>query len=1049
MLNRMIHFAVFHRVLTLFLTAILVISGLVFGFRLLPIDAVPDITNNQVQINTTITGLAPEEIERSITFPVESSMRGLPQVEGVRSITRFGLSQVTVIFEDGVDVYRARQMVSERLQNVLSDLPTGAVTRLGPISTGLGEIYQYTLDFKIIATDPAARFQQLIQLRSYQDWTIKPRLLTVKGVAEVNTTGGYEKQYQVEPDRRKLQAYGIHFSDLKNALESANRNVGGGQIQQTAEQFLVQGIGLFKSPEDIKLVPVKQLESLRIVRLGEVAKVTLGREQRTGAATMNGEEVVLGTVMMLMGDNSRSVAKAVDARVEEIRRTLPPDLVLTTVYDRSTLVDHTIQTVQHNLLFGALLVTLVLFALLGNIRAAMITALTIPFTLCVTFLLMRPLGLSGNLMSLGALDFGMIVDGTVIVLDNCVRVIQSRARSLGRALNSQEKKQAIYDATVEIRKAAGFGELIIVVVFLPIFALVGVEGKMFKPMATTFSIAVLGALLLSFTAVPALASFVLSGEGRGREPWLMRMLTRMYEPILRLSFRMRFVFISVALLAIAGSLFLFSRMGAVFLPQLGEGSYAFHMIRPVNISLDQSIAFQKTAERVLRDVPEVQHVFSRIGTSEVATDPMGVNVSDTYIMLKDQSSWPLQQGGTRHTFESLAQDIIETLEREVPGQNYLASQPIQMRFNELMEGTRADVAIKVFGNDLAKNLDIAREIQELIEDIPGAGDVELDLAGTSPVLKIEPKPEALIRYGTSVAEVFETVAAALGGEEAGFIHQNEQKVPIYIRLGESERSDLDVIRSLPVAISSGASTRLDTLADLEFADTYGSINRENGMRRTAVLVNLRGRDTESFVQEAQQKIAETIKLPENSFIEWGGNFQNLQEARLRLLVLTPLALCLVFFMVYAAFGNVWETLLIFIGIPLAWVGGILNLWLNHLPFSISAGVGFIALSGIAVLNGVVLIGYYNSHKAKGESGTVMIMNATVARLRPVVMTALVAIFGFLPMMFSQGMGAEVQKPLATVVTGGILSSTVLTLFILPMLFSLIEKRLGTFRVSAH
>ncbi|WP_141731605.1 efflux RND transporter permease subunit [Oligoflexus tunisiensis] len=1048
MLNRIIHFAVFHRVLTLFLTLLLVTCGLVFGFRLLPIDAVPDITNNQVQINTTITGLAPEEIERSITFPVESSMRGLPQVDSVRSITRFGLSQITVIFEDGVDVYRARQMVSERLQNVLSDLPTGATTRLGPISTGLGEIYQYTLDYKNVAQDPEARFQQLIQLRTYQDWTIKPRLLTVKGVAEVNTTGGYEKQYQVEPDREKMQAYGIHFSDLKEALEGSNRNVGGGQIQQTAEQFLVQGIGLFKSPEEIKLVPVKQLESLRVVRLGEVAAVTLGREQRTGAATMNGEEVVLGTVMMLMGDNSRAVAKAIDARIEEIRRTLPPDLVLATVYDRSELVDHTIQTVQHNLLFGALLVTLVLFALLGNMRAALITALTIPFTLSLTFLLMRPLGLSGNLMSLGALDFGMIVDGTVIVLDNCVRMIQSRAQNLGRGLTSLEKKQAIHDATVEIRKAAGFGELIIVVVFLPIFALVGVEGKMFKPMATAFSIAVLGALLLSFTTVPALASFVLSGKGQSREPWLMRILTRIYEPILHLSFRFRLVFITGALLAIAVSLLLFSRMGAVFLPQLGEGSYAFHMIRPVNISLDQSIAFQKTAERVLRDVPEVQHVFSRIGTSEVATDPMGVNVSDTYIMLKDQATWPLHEG-RKHNFESLAQHIVELLEREVPGQNYLASQPIQMRFNELMEGTRADVAIKVFGNDLDKNLDTAREIREIVEAIPGAGDVELDLAGTSPVLKIEPKPEALIRFGTSVAEVFETVAAALGGEEAGFIHENEQKVPIFIRLGEAERSDLDVIRSLPVGISHGISTRLDHLADLEFADTFGSINRENGMRRAAVLVNLRGRDTESFVQEAQARIAEKIQLPENSFIEWGGNFQNLQEARLRLLILTPLALCLVFFMVYAAFGNAWETLLIFIGIPLAWVGGILNLWLNDLPFSISAGVGFIALSGIAVLNGVVLIGFYNTRKAQGENGVPMIMQATVARLRPVVMTALVAIFGFLPMMFSKGMGAEVQKPLATVVTGGVLSATVLTLFILPMLFSLIEKRVRNFRVTAH
>ncbi len=1048
MLNRIIHFSVYHRGLVLFLTLLLVVAGYFFGFRLLPIDAVPDITNNQVQINTTIAGLAPEEIERSITFPVESSMRGLPYVESVRSITRFGLSQVTVIFEDGVDIYRARQVVSERLQGVLADLPSGAEAELGPVSTGLGEIYQYTLDYKEVASTPQQRFEQLIHLKTLQEWTIKPRLLTVQGVAEVNTTGGYEKQYQIEPDRQKLQEFGIHFSDLKNALESANRNVGGGIIQQTAEQFLVQGVGLFKTGRDIELVPVKQLESLRIVRLGEVATVTLGKEQRTGAATLNGEEALLGTVMMLMGENSRAVAMRVDKKIQEIQKSLTSEYVLTPVYNRSVLVDHTLGTVQSNLVFGAVLVIIVLFALLGNIRAALITAVTIPLTLGITFLVMRPLGLSGNLMSLGALDFGMIVDGTVIVLDNCVRVIQRRAQELGRKLSTDEIKRAVYDAAVEIRSAAGFGELIIVVVFLPIFALMGVEGKMFKPMAATFAIAVIGALILSFTTAPALASFVLNGTSQSREPLIMRGLIRIYEPVLQLSFRFRAIFIAASLAMIVSALFLFSKMGAVFLPQLGEGSFAFHMIRPVNISLDQSLEFQKAAEKVLKDIPEVSHVFSRIGTSEVATDPMGVNVSDTYIMLKDQDAWP-EHEGRRHSYESLAASIISKLEDEVPGQTYLASQPIQMRFNELLEGTRADVAIKIFGNDLEKNLETAKLVQAVVSEVQGAGDVELDLAGTSPVLRIVPKAEAIIRYGTSMGEVLETVEAALGGSEAGFIYENEKKFPLMIRLAESERSDLDVIRALPVGLSSGITTRLDNLADINFAETFGSINRENGMRRAAVLVNLRGRDTEGFVNEAQAIIQEKVKLPPDTYIEWGGNFQNLKEARLRLLLLTPLALCLVLFMVYAAFGNVVETLLIFACIPFAWVGGIANMLIHGLPFSISAGVGFIALSGIAVLNGVVLIGFYNSFKSEGKRGVPMIIEATVTRLRPVVMTALVAIFGFLPMMFSKGMGAEVQKPLATVITGGVLSSTVLTLFILPMLFSFFEGKIKGFRVIKH
>lgn len=1049
MLNKIIHFSVFHRGVILFFTLVVAVAGFFLGFQKLPIDAVPDITNNQVQVNTTVAGLAPEEIERSITYPVESAMRGLANVESVRSITRFGLSQVTVVFEDGVDIYRARQLVSGRLQGVLPSLPEGAESKMGPISTGLGEIYQYVVDYKEPARTPEERFKQLIELRTLNDWNIKPRLLGVPGVAEVNTSGGYEKQYQLAPRLDKMRSYGIHFSDITEALTKANKNVGGGIVQQSAEQFLVQGVGIFRSPQDIASIPIKQLETLRVVRIGEIADVSLGRQTRTGTATYNGEESVLGTVMMLIGENSRSVAQLVDARIEEIRATLPPELALYTVYDRAQLVDETLGTVEHNLLFGAVLVIIVLFALLGNARAAIITAITIPLTLCITFLVMRPLGLSGNLMSLGALDFGIIVDGTVIVLDNCVRVIQARAREWGRQLSSVEVKQAVYDASVEIRSAAGFGELIIVVVFLPIFGLTGVEGKMFTPMAASFAIAVSAALLLSFTFAPALASYILSGKAQTKDPLLMRALLKVYEPLLRAAFKLRWALVPLSIAAVALAFGLFGRYGAVFLPQLGEGSYAFHMIRPVNISIDQSLALQKVSEKVLLEIPEVSHVFSRIGTSEVATDPMGVNVSDTYIMLKDREAWPTENG-RKESYESLVTKITKVLEEKVPGQTYLASQPIQMRFNELLEGTRADVAIKVFGPNLDENLQVARQVQDVVEAVEGAGDVELDLAGTSPVLRIVPIPEAIIAYGTSASDVLEAIEVALGGQEAGVIYENDKKFPIMIRLEESERSDLQLIRSLPVALDNGATVSLGALARVDFAETYGSVNRENGMRRAAVLVNLRGRDTESFVKEAQKRLNEKIKIPKDVFVEWGGNFQNLQEARDRLLILTPIALCLVFFMVYVAFGSLIETFLIFLCIPLAWVGGLLNMTWHEMPFSISAGVGFIALSGIAVLNGVVLIAFYNASKAAGNGGVTMIIEASKARLRPVVMTALVAIFGFLPMMFSTGIGAEVQRPLATVVTGGVLSSTVLTLLLLPVFFSMLEKSIRGYKVTgAH
>lgn len=642
MLNKIIHFSIYNRGVVLFLTVLLVVAG-VYSFQHLPIDAVPDITNNQVQINTIIEGLAPEEIERTVTFPVESSMRGVAGVEQVRSITRFGLSQVTVIFKDSVDIFRARQLVTERLQGVSGDLPNSAKPELGPISTGLGEIYQFVLDFKEKKKGDE-RVRQLMELKALQDWFVKPRLLTVEGVAEINTSGGFEKQYHVQPDPKKMASFGIHFEDIGEALEKINKNVGGGYVEQTAEQFLIQGVGLIKDPKAIERVPVKSLESFKVVTIGDIARVTLGKELRTGSATYDGEEVVLGTVMMLLGENSRTVSTRVHTKIEEIRKTLPKDIEITTVYNRSDLVNATLGTVEHNLLMGAILVTIILLILLGNIRAALITAVTIPLSLLATFLVMKPLGISGNLMSLGALDFGIIVDGTVIVLDNCVRFLHDRAKSLGRNLSKEEVKKAVYESTVEIRQAAGFGQFIIVMVFLPVFALTGVEGKMFIPMAATFAIAVMMAFILSFTTAPALASIFLSGKTEDKEPKLMEWIRKAYIPFFEFAYKRKNLTMGVGLLSVVLGVALFMTRGAEFLPQLSEGSFAFHMIRPVNASLSQSVEFQRKADKVVETFPEVSHVFSRIGTSEVATDPMGVNVSDTYIMLKSRDDWPEVDG---------------------------------------------------------------------------------------------------------------------------------------------------------------------------------------------------------------------------------------------------------------------------------------------------------------------------------------------------------------------------------------------------------------------
>lgn len=1040
MINKIIHFSVYHRWTVLSLALVLVIAG-VISFQNLPIDAVPDITNNQVQVNTTIDGLAPEEIERTITFPVESSMRGIAGVTQVRSITRFGLSQVTIVFKDEINIYLARQLVSERLQGVLANLPKGAESKLGPISSGLGEILQYVLDFKNPAQESQERNKQLMELKGLQDWFLKPRLLTVEGIAEINSSGGLEKQYHIQPDPLKMAQYGIHFGDIKHAFETTNQNVGGGVVQQTSEQLLVQGVGIFQNIDDIKNVPIKSLENFKAVKVDDIADVSLGKELRTGASTYNGREVVLGTVMMLLGENSRTVAKRSALKLEEIKKDLPGNVELKIVYNRSELVDATLQTVEHNIVLGSTLVIIILLLLLGNLRAALITALTIPLTLLALFIIMKRLGISGNLMSLGALDFGIIVDGTVIVLDHCVRLIHETSKKLGRTLNRDEILKTVYEATVEIRLAAGFGQLIVIAVFLPVFALIGIEGKMFIPMAATFSIAVLCALILSFTVAPALVGLLLQGNSEDKEPRFMNLFHRIYDYVFEKSHKYQKLTFSLATAFIFFGGFLFLRQGGEFLPQLNEGSFAFHLIRPVNISLDRSIDFQVRAENILQEFPEVSHTYSRIGTSEVATDPMGVNVSDTYIMLKPRDKWPKDSKGHKKTKDELAQAIISKLELELPGQRYLASQPIQMRFNELLEGTRADVTIKIFGSDLKILMDTAKEIQEVVEKVPGSGDVEVDLAGTSDVLKIEPKMDMLLRMGATAQEVLETVATALGGEDVGYLYEGQRRIPILVRLSEKNRADIETVRSLPVGISSNSTLPLHELAKSEFSETYASINREDSNRKSAVLVNLRGRDTESFVHDAIKLVKQKIKLPPGYYMEWGGNFKNLSEAKTRLMVLAPIALLLVILMVFAAFKSAAQTALIMFCVPLALVGGVFGLIFNGLPFSISAGVGFIALSGIAVLNGVVLVNCMNSLRAEGFKGVELVKKATTERLRPVLMTALVAIFGFIPMMLSQGMGAEVQRPLASVVIGGIFFSTLLTLVVLPNLYLRFEKYL--------
>lgn len=1038
MLKNIVYYSLIHPIQILFLTCLLVAAGF-YSFKHLPIDAVPDITNIQVQVNTKVEGLGPEEIERLATFPIEMAMNGIPGVDQVRSITRFSLSQVTVNFEEGTDVYLARQLVSERLQTLRPELPFRANPVLSPVTTGLGEIYHYIIDFKDKATGQK-RLEQLGEIRSIQDWIIKPRLLTVKGVAEVNTIGGHERQYLIHPDPSKMSQYGLDWEDIATEIERVNRNEGGSFVEQTGDQFLIVAKGMFQSLDAIRVIPVKVLENSEVLRVSDIAEVKIGSSPRTGAALYNGEEVVLGTVLMLSGANSRDVAVRVHEKVEEISKSLPEGVELRTVYNRSTLVDDTIWTVNENIIAGAVLVIIVLLLLVGNVRAALISAIVIPLSLLISFIVMNKMGISGNLMSLGALDFGVITDGAAIVLDNCLRLLSEKKKELGRPLTKEERIDTILDATLQIRKSAGFGEIIVALSFLPVFAFVGVEGKMFVPMASTFIIAILGSLVMSFTFVPSMAALLFKGETEDKEPWLMRTLHKAFIPILERVIEKGKLVVICLLIFFGIGAYLYKNIGGEFLPRLDEGSIAVQFIRPVSTGINHSVLLDQKSMEIIKRTPEVDLVFSRIGTAEIALDPMGPNISDSFIILKP---------GFKRGKDEIIKEIISNLESEIPGQRLLVSQPIQLRFNELLEGTRADVSIKVFGDDIEVATETAENLEKLLKTIPNSGDVEVEAKGKQSVLEVIPLPLKLIEYGMSPNSILESVGIGLGGYVAGKFYEGQKKFDIVVRLNDRDRTNLDEIANMPVSLSGGRTVNfsrtvpLSSVAQIRFKDNFSSYSREQAKRRVAVLINPRGIDTEAFVKTAKKMIDDQIKLPPGIYLEWGGNFKNLQEAKNRLYILGPLTLLLILLMIHSAFGKVWQTALVACTVPLALVGGLISLRLSGIPFTLSAGVGFIALCGICILNGVVLVNFFNELQEKGIRGKTAIIQGAGLRLRPVLMTAMTDVLGFIPMAISHSTGAEVQKPVAVVIIGGIVASTILTLIVLPTLYYLIEEKVSS------
>ena len=1042
MFERIIRFAIEQRYLVLL--AVLGMAGLgIASYQKLPIDAVPDITNVQVQVNTSAPGFTPLETEQRVTYPVETAMAGLPGLQQTRSISRSGLSQVTVIFKDGTDLFFARQLVNERLQQAREQLPEGVESAMGPISTGLGEIFLWTIE-----TEPGARKEDGSEytptdLRVIQDWVIKPQLRNVPGVAEVNTIGGFAKQFQVAPDTRRLAAYGLTLADVIAALERNNANVGAGYIERNGEQLLVRAPGQVGSLEDIANIVVANVDGTPI-RLRNIAEVDLGRELRTGAATEDGREVVLGTVFMLIGENSRTVAKAAAAKLDEINRTLPAGVRAVTVYDRTQLVDKAIATVKRNLTEGAILVIAVLFLFLGNIRAALITAMVIPLAMLFTFTGMFSNRISANLMSLGALDFGIIVDGAVVIVENAIRRLAHAQQHHGRMLTRSERMHEVFAASKEARRALIYGQLIIMVVYLPIFALTGVEGKMFHPMAFTVVLALLGAMILSVTFVPAAIALFITGKVKEEENLLMRGARRAYEPVLDWVMARRALVFAVAAVLVVLSGVLASRMGSEFVPSLGEGDFALQSLRTPGTSLSQSVSMQEKLERqVLDKVPEVLRMFSRTGTAEIASDPMPPNISDAYVMLKPKDQWP-DPKKSRAQLEAEIQDAANG----VPGSAYELSQPIQLRFNELISGVRSDVAVKVFGDDMDVLNRTAEQIAGVLRQVQGSSEVKVEQTSGLPVLTVNIDRQRAARYGLNVGDIQDNVAVAIGGREAGTLFEGDRRFDVIVRLPENLRSDIDALSRMLIPVPAPANATdsrigfitLGEVARLELVQGPNQISRENGKRLVVVSANVRGRDIGSFVAEASGNIEQQVKLQAGYWTTWGGQFEQLQSAAQRLQIVVPVALLLVFTLLLMMFNNVRDGLLVFTGIPFALTGGVVALWLRDIPLSISAGVGFIALSGVAVLNGLVMIAFIRSLREEGRGLDEAIREGALTRLRPVLMTALVASLGFVPMALATGTGAEVQRPLATVVIGGILSSTTLTLLVLPALYRWMHRR---------
>ena len=1044
MLERIIRASIAHRWLVLLLALGFSVLGL-WNYNRLPIDAVPDITNVQVQINTEAPGYSPLEAEQRVTYPVETALAGLARLQYTRSISRYGLSQVTVVFEDGTDIYFARQQVAERLQAAASQLPSGLEPTLGPVATGLGEIFMYTVE----AEKGAEEEWTPTALRTLQDWVVRPQLRHLKGVTEVNTVGGYVRQFHITPDPAKLLAYQLTFRDVLDAVGRNNANVGAGYIERSGEQYLIRVPGQVADADGIRKIVVATREGLPL-RISDVAQVGEGSELRTGGATKDGNEVVLGTAFMLIGENSRAVAQRTAAKLRQIDATLPDGVRAHAVYDRTELVDRTIETVRKNLLEGALLVIAVLFLLLGNLRAALITAAVIPLAMLLTITGMVQNRISANLMSLGALDFGLIVDGAVIIVENCLRRFGERQHQLGRLLSRDERFELAASASAEVMTPSLFGLFIIAAVYLPIFALSGVEGKMFHPMAFTVVIALTAAMALSLTFVPAAVAQFVTGAVSEKETRVMRSLSGVYRPLLEKALMLRKGVVAVAAVLTVLAGLLATRLGTEFIPNLDEGDIALHALRIPGTSLTQAIGMQRQLEARIKQFPEVEEVVAKIGTAEVATDPMPPSVADTFIMLKDRKDWP----NPRKPKDELIAELEKAV-RAIPGNNYEFTQPVQMRMNELIAGVRAEVAIKLYGDDLDQLAEIGGRIETLAAGIEGAADVKLEQVTGLPLMTITPNLDALARYGLSIDDVQQTVSVALGGAIAGQVFEGDRRFDIVVRLPEGLRQDPKALAALPIAVPNGigisdvatmgsqattAYVPLGQVASIDIAPGPNQVSRENGKRRVVVTSNVRGRDLGSFVEQLRERVGSEVELPEGYWIEYGGTFEQLISASRRLAVVVPVVLVMIYGLLFMAFGSGKDAAIVFSGVPLALTGGVVALALRGIPLSISAGIGFIALSGVAVLNGLVMISFIRKLREQGDPLQHAVVDGALTRLRPVLMTALVASLGFLPMALNVGTGAEVQRPLATVVIGGIVSSTLLTLFVLPALYRLLHGK---------